>query len=87
VPDRITHAHIFKPVFQQALVKQFAGPASSSSLHAYNSGSFMSNSGGSAMCDHKPAAKNTTLPAASVQGASFAGQWLIVIAGHSYRAF
>ena len=30
---------------------------------AYNGGSFMSYSGWSAMCDHKPAAKNTTLPA------------------------
>jgi hypothetical protein len=52
-----------------------------------NDGSFMSNFSGSAMCDHTPAAKKTTLPAASVEGASFAGrQGLIDISGHSYRA-
>jgi hypothetical protein len=65
---------MFEPVFEQALIKQPSGPASSSSLHAYNSGSFMSNFSGSAMCDHKSAAKNTTMPAASVEGSAFAGQ-------------
>jgi hypothetical protein len=44
-------------------------------ITGHNGGSFMSNSGGSAMLgDHTPAAKDKTLPVASVKEASFAGR-------------
>jgi hypothetical protein len=57
--------------YERASIKQPAGPASIILITDHKGGSFMSNSGGSAMLgDHTPAAKDTTLPAASVNGSS-----------------
>jgi hypothetical protein len=83
VPDRLTRARMFKGTLSRGTnERQFNISACWPCLILitdHNGVSFMSNSGGSAIDDHTPAAEDTTLPATSVNGASFAGRQLLIV--------